>query len=65
MIAAVTGTNGKTSTAEFLRQIWKRVTWDSASLGTLGVQGTDTRKLKGKIIDLPSRDNTRRDQPAQ
>jgi UDP-N-acetylmuramoyl-L-alanyl-D-glutamate--2,6-diaminopimelate ligase len=54
MIAAVTGTNGKTSTAEFLRQIWKRVTWDAASLGTLGVQGTDTRKLKGKMIDLPS-----------
>ncbi len=54
MIAAVTGTNGKTSTAEFLRQIWKRVTWDAASLGTLGVQGTNTRKLKGKMIDLPS-----------
>ena len=54
MIAAVTGTNGKTSTAEFLRQIWKRVTWDAASLGTLGVQGTDTRKLRGKMIDLPS-----------
>jgi len=54
MIAAVTGTNGKTSTTEFLRQIWKRVTWDAASLGTLGVQGTDTRKLKGKMIDLPS-----------
>ncbi|MEK9926139.1 MAG: Mur ligase domain-containing protein, partial [Alphaproteobacteria bacterium] len=54
MIAAVTGTNGKTSTTEFLRQIWKRVTWDAASLGTLGVQGTDTRKLRGKMIDLPS-----------
>lgn len=54
MIAAVTGTNGKTSTVEFLRQIWQRVTWDAASLGTLGVQGTDTRKLQGKMIDLPA-----------
>jgi len=54
MIAAVTGTNGKTSTTEFLRQIWKRVTWQAASLGTLGVQGTDTRQLQGKMIDLPA-----------
>ena len=54
MIAAVTGTNGKTSTTEFLRKIWMRVTWQAASLGTLGVQGTDTRKLQGKMIDLPS-----------
>jgi len=37
IIAAVTGTNGKTSVAEFLRQIWFHATWRSASLGTLGV----------------------------
>lgn len=53
MMAAVTGTNGKTSTVEFLRQIWKRVTWDAASIGTLGVNGTDTRKLAGKMLELP------------
>lgn len=37
-IAAVTGTNGKTSTADFLRQIWAGLHQDrAASLGTLGV----------------------------
>jgi len=53
MIAAVTGTNGKTSTADFLRQLWTRATWQAASIGTLGVKGTDTRKMDGKILDLP------------
>lgn len=37
VIAAVTGTNGKSSTVEFLRQIWRRAGIDGASLGTLGV----------------------------
>jgi UDP-N-acetylmuramoyl-L-alanyl-D-glutamate--2,6-diaminopimelate ligase len=36
MVAAITGTNGKTSTAEFLRQIMQPGR-PSASLGTLGV----------------------------
>jgi len=36
-IAAVTGTNGKTSTAEFTRQIWKILGRKSASIGTLGI----------------------------
>lgn len=35
-IAAVTGTNGKTSVAEFTRQIWARAGYAAASLGTLG-----------------------------
>ena len=39
VIAAVTGTNGKTSVADFLRQIWKHIGWRSASIGTLGVRG--------------------------
>ncbi|MSO54075.1 MAG: UDP-N-acetylmuramoyl-L-alanyl-D-glutamate--2,6-diaminopimelate ligase [Rhodospirillales bacterium] len=38
-IAAVTGTNGKTSTASFLAQIWRRLGRSAASLGTLGVKG--------------------------
>ena len=38
MIAAVTGTNGKTSTVDFLRQIWRRATWEAASIGTLGLR---------------------------
>jgi len=34
---AVTGTNGKTSTVEFLRQIWNHAGIVGASVGTLGV----------------------------
>ena len=36
-IVAVTGTSGKTSIAEFTRQIWAQLGIDAASLGTLGV----------------------------
>lgn len=36
-ITAITGTNGKSSTVEFLRQIWTAAGLDGASLGTLGV----------------------------
>ena len=37
VIAAVTGTNGKSSTVEFLRQIWATAGLEAACLGTLGV----------------------------
>ena len=37
VIAAITGTNGKTSASEFLRQIWALSGRPAASLGTLGV----------------------------
>jgi UDP-N-acetylmuramoyl-L-alanyl-D-glutamate--2,6-diaminopimelate ligase len=37
LVAAVTGTNGKTSVAEFTRQIWQRLGHKAASLGTLGL----------------------------
>lgn len=37
LIAAVTGTNGKTSTADFLRQFWTLAAHPAASLGTLGL----------------------------
>lgn len=36
-IAAVTGTNGKTSTAELTRQLWRMAGHNAASIGTLGV----------------------------
>ena len=36
-VAAVTGTNGKTSVVVFLRQIWEQLDKSAASLGTLGV----------------------------
>ena len=35
--AAVTGTNGKTSVAEFTRQLWAALGYQAASLGTLGL----------------------------
>jgi UDP-N-acetylmuramoyl-L-alanyl-D-glutamate--2,6-diaminopimelate ligase len=36
-IAAVTGTSGKTSVAAFTRQIWQRLGYASASIGTIGL----------------------------
>ena len=36
-VAAVTGTNGKTSTAEMTRQLWRMAGHNAASIGTLGV----------------------------
>ena len=36
-VVAVTGTNGKTSTVEFLRQIWALQGFRAASVGTLGL----------------------------
>jgi UDP-N-acetylmuramoyl-L-alanyl-D-glutamate--2,6-diaminopimelate ligase len=37
IVAAVTGTNGKTSVASFARQIWTLIGRSAASLGTLGL----------------------------
>jgi UDP-N-acetylmuramoyl-L-alanyl-D-glutamate--2,6-diaminopimelate ligase len=37
MVVAVTGTNGKTSTVEFTRQLWASAGSKAASLGTLGL----------------------------
>jgi UDP-N-acetylmuramoyl-L-alanyl-D-glutamate--2,6-diaminopimelate ligase len=36
-IAAVTGTSGKTSVAAFTREIWQRLGYASASIGTIGL----------------------------
>src|SRR5882757_3971781 len=36
-IAAVTGTSGKTSVAAFARQIWQRLGFAAASIGTIGL----------------------------
>ena len=38
---AVTGTNGKTSVAQFVRQIWQHTGHKAAALGTLGVVSDD------------------------
>ena len=40
-IVAVTGTNGKTSTVEMTRQIWRMLGERAASIGTLGVTTPD------------------------
>ncbi|MEQ8405748.1 MAG: UDP-N-acetylmuramoyl-L-alanyl-D-glutamate--2,6-diaminopimelate ligase [Oceanicaulis sp.] len=46
-IAAVTGTNGKSSTVEFLRQIWAAAGIATAALGTLGVTRASGRTEVG------------------
>lgn len=46
-VVAVTGTNGKSSTVEFLRQIWVKAGIDGASLGTLGVTRGHEREVTG------------------
>lgn len=44
VIAAVTGTSGKTSTVHFMRQIWEATGAVAGSLGTLGVQSRDVNR---------------------
>ncbi|USI73637.1 UDP-N-acetylmuramoyl-L-alanyl-D-glutamate--2,6-diaminopimelate ligase [Sphingomonas morindae] len=46
---AVTGTNGKTSTVELTRQLWRMAGHAAASIGTLGVTTTDG---EGKISQV-------------
>ncbi len=48
-IAAVTGTAGKTSVASFLRQIWHFLGYESAMIGTIGVE-----KAGGYIHNIDS-----------
>lgn len=47
-IAAVTGTNGKTSVASFTRQIWAALGRSAASIGTVGVV-TPNEEIKGSL----------------
>ena len=44
-VVAVTGTSGKTSVANFTRQIWQALGHKAISLGTMGVQGDYEAKL--------------------
>jgi UDP-N-acetylmuramoyl-L-alanyl-D-glutamate--2,6-diaminopimelate ligase len=44
---AVTGTNGKTSTVEMTRQLWRMAGYHAASIGTLGVTTADERVTTG------------------
>ncbi|MDB5537314.1 MAG: UDP-N-acetylmuramoyl-L-alanyl-D-glutamate--2,6-diaminopimelate ligase [Devosia sp.] len=51
---AVTGTNGKTSVASFVRQIWTYSGIAGASIGTLGVD-TETRHIDGSLTTPDAR----------
>ncbi len=44
---AVTGTNGKTSTVELTRQLWRMAGYHAASIGTLGVTTADEHVKTG------------------
>ncbi|WP_037503791.1 UDP-N-acetylmuramoyl-L-alanyl-D-glutamate--2,6-diaminopimelate ligase [Sphingomonas jaspsi] len=46
-VVAVTGTNGKTSTVELARQLWRLAGHRSASIGTLGVTTADDQVKTG------------------
>jgi UDP-N-acetylmuramoyl-L-alanyl-D-glutamate--2,6-diaminopimelate ligase len=46
-VAAVTGTNGKTSTAEMTRQLWRMDGHNAASIGTLGITTADEQVRTG------------------
>lgn len=46
-IVAVTGSNGKSSTVNFCRQIWQKMDYASASMGTIGLEadGIETKAM--------------------
>ncbi|MEO7504576.1 MAG: UDP-N-acetylmuramoyl-L-alanyl-D-glutamate--2,6-diaminopimelate ligase [Sphingomicrobium sp.] len=46
-VVAVTGTNGKTSSVELVRQLWRMAGHRSASIGTLGVTTADDQVKTG------------------
>ncbi|WP_265564375.1 UDP-N-acetylmuramoyl-L-alanyl-D-glutamate--2,6-diaminopimelate ligase [Sphingomicrobium arenosum] len=46
-VVAVTGTNGKTSTVEMTRQLWRMMGHRSASIGTLGVTTAEEQVKTG------------------
>jgi len=52
-VVAITGTNGKTSTAEFLRQIFAAAGVEAASLGTLGLTTSQGRGEPGLTTPDP------------
>ena len=50
----ITGTNGKTSTAIFTEQLWRRASRRSASIGTLGVRSDTVRQKLNHTTPEPS-----------
>ncbi|MGL9717291.1 MAG: UDP-N-acetylmuramoyl-L-alanyl-D-glutamate--2,6-diaminopimelate ligase [Wolbachia sp.] len=56
-IAAVTGTNGKTSVVEFCRQIWQNAGYNAASIGTLGTSVNNERENNNNSLTTPDADD--------
>jgi UDP-N-acetylmuramoyl-L-alanyl-D-glutamate--2,6-diaminopimelate ligase len=52
LIGAVTGTNGKTSTVDFMRQIWARANWSSISIGTIGMRGDSVNRADTPMTNI-------------
>ncbi|WP_319413401.1 UDP-N-acetylmuramoyl-L-alanyl-D-glutamate--2,6-diaminopimelate ligase [uncultured Cohaesibacter sp.] len=52
-VAAVTGTNGKTSIASFLRQIWASGGKCAANIGTIGIEGPSGSSYGGLTTPDP------------
>ncbi|RMH48086.1 MAG: UDP-N-acetylmuramoyl-L-alanyl-D-glutamate--2,6-diaminopimelate ligase [Alphaproteobacteria bacterium] len=50
-LVAVTGTNGKTSVATFLRQIWEFMGLEAANIGTTGIEGAYAAPLQHTTPD--------------
>ncbi|MQQ07635.1 UDP-N-acetylmuramoyl-L-alanyl-D-glutamate--2,6-diaminopimelate ligase [Epibacterium sp. SM1979] len=50
-MVAVTGTNGKTSVATFVRQIWSELGYSAINVGTTGVEGAWSRALQHTTPD--------------
>ncbi len=53
IVAAITGTNGKTSVTAFLRQIWAAEGRKAASLGTIGIVAPSGEKSLGHTTPDP------------
>ncbi len=53
IVAAVTGTNGKTSVASFLRQIWTGLGERAGFIGTTGIEGPDVSAPAGLTTPDP------------
>lgn len=52
-VGAVTGTNGKTSIASFLRQIWTHAGHQAANIGTIGIEGPKGSRYGGLTTPDP------------
>lgn len=50
---AIGGTNGKSSSVHFLRQLWESKGYKAASIGTLGLEGEVQTRLDGASMTTP------------